>query len=66
MSDSHEDTKARRGKEEISSIIVDCAFRLHCDLGPGLLENVYEVELKSVEHLAPVHAKQLLTSILFT
>jgi iron complex transport system substrate-binding protein len=91
--------------EEISAIVVDAAFHLHKDLGPGLLESVYEsvlarlleerglhverqcsvafdfhgmhfdeglrldllvngclvVELKSVENLAPVHAKQLLT-----
>jgi GxxExxY protein len=91
--------------EDLSSIVVDTAFRLHRDLGPGLLESVYEVvltkllqnrglvvscqtivpinfagltidegfradiivenalviELKSVETLALVHHKQLLT-----
>ena len=91
--------------EEVSAAVVDTAFHLHRDLGPGLLESVYEVvlarmlerrdlrverqksvafdfdglrfdeglrvdllvegclvvELKSVEILAPVHAKQLLT-----
>ena len=91
--------------EEIAAIIVDCGDRLHCRLGPGLLESVYEavltrmmeqqglrverqkpvpveldgmrfdegfradllveglvlVELKSVEKLAPVHRKQVLT-----
>ena len=66
--------------EEVSSVVVDTAFHLHRDLGPGLLESVYEavlarmleergvrvdgclvIELKSVEKLAPVHAKQLLT-----
>ena len=91
--------------EEVSAIVVDTGFRLHRDLGPGLLESVYEtvfarmlerrgvrverqksvtfdydgihfndglrldllvdgclvVELKSVEALAPVHAKQVLT-----
>jgi GxxExxY protein len=91
--------------DEISGIIVDAAFRVHRDVGPGLLESVYEnilasvlqkrgltverqkvvsfayagiqfdeacrvdllvenqvvVELKSVEKLAPIHAKQLLT-----
>lgn len=91
--------------EEISAVVVDAGFHLHCDLGPGLLESVYEavlagmlekrglqverqrviafdfdglhfneglrvdllvegrlvVELKSVENLAPVHAKQVLT-----
>jgi iron complex transport system substrate-binding protein len=91
--------------EEASAVVVDAAFHLHRDLGPGLLESVYEVvlarmlekrglkverqkcvafdfdgmhfneglrvdlmvedclviELKSVETLAPVHPKQLLT-----
>jgi len=91
--------------EEISEVVVDTAFHLHRDLGPGLLETVYEavlekvlkdkglsverqkpvrieyaglsfdegfradlvientliIELKSVEKIAPVHTKQLLT-----
>ena len=91
--------------ESISGVVVDTAFHIHKELGPGLLESVYEVvlakalekrglrverqktvsfeydgmrfdeglrvdllvdgtfvvELKSVENLAPVHAKQLLT-----
>jgi len=91
--------------EEVSAVVVDAAFHLHKELGPGLLESVYEavlarmldrrglrverqqpiafdfdgmhfseglrvdllvercmvVELKSIEMLAPVHAKQLLT-----
>lgn len=107
MKDSHEITKPRIDKEEIAATVVNCAFRLHWDLGPGLLESVYEtvlakmlraegleverqkpipiqyagfnfeegfradliiegivlVELKSVENLAPVHAKQVLTYI---
>ena len=29
--------------EEIARIAVDCGFALHCDLGPGLLESVYEI-----------------------
>jgi iron complex transport system substrate-binding protein len=45
MEDSHEATKAPRDQEEIGSILVDSAFRLHRDLGPGLLEAVYEVVL---------------------
>ncbi|MGD9645665.1 MAG: GxxExxY protein [Pirellulales bacterium] len=91
--------------DEISGIVVDAAFRIHADLGPGLLESVYQVvlsrdlkrrglqvvdqslvsfeydglqfenalrvdllvegqlvvELKSVEELASVHYKQVLT-----
>ncbi|MDY0397919.1 MAG: GxxExxY protein [Desulfuromonas thiophila] len=86
-------------------MVVDCAYRMHVEIGPGLLESVYEavleklllekglkvtrqqpipievmgltinegfradliveclllVELKSVEKLAPVHSKQVLT-----
>ncbi len=102
---SHEGAEARRDKEVLSRIAVDCGFRLHKELGPGLLESVYEavlakllvneglkvrrqvpvpitfmdlrfdegfradilvedvlvLELKSVEILAPVHFKQVLT-----
>jgi GxxExxY protein len=91
--------------EELATAAVDCGFRIHKELGPGLLESVYEailahalargglaverqkplpisfdgiqitegyrvdllvegtliVEIKSVERLAPVHGKQLLT-----
>ena len=92
-------------ENEVAKIIVDCAYKVHTTLGPGLLESVYEaalayelgtrglqterqkplpvvyenvrleegfradlvvsglviVELKSVEEVAPVHKKQLLT-----
>ncbi len=92
-------------ENEIATLIVDAAYKIHLKLGPGLLESVYLavlayelrkrglavaterelpvvyeavrievgfridmiveekviVELKSVEKLAPVHGKQLLT-----
>ena len=35
-------------ENEVGTIIVDCAVRIHRDLGPGLLETVYEVVLASV------------------
>jgi iron complex transport system substrate-binding protein len=36
--------------ETIAREVVDCAFTIHRDLGPGLLESVYEAVLtKSVE-----------------
>ena len=39
-------TKARGMTEnEIGNIVVDCSVRLHMELGPGLLESVYEVLL---------------------
>jgi GxxExxY protein len=91
--------------EGLAREAVDCGFKIHNDLGPGLLESVYEgilarslearglrvarqvpvsftydgvayddgfrvdilveskllIELKSVEKLAPVHSKQVLT-----
>jgi vacuolar-type H+-ATPase catalytic subunit A/Vma1 len=31
--------------EALSEIVVDCGYRLHVELGPGLLESVYEVVL---------------------
>ncbi|MDR2862531.1 MAG: GxxExxY protein [Puniceicoccales bacterium] len=34
-----------RDKEELARIVVDCGFRLHQELGPGLLESVYEIVL---------------------
>ena len=93
--------------EELARQTIDCGFRIHKELGPGLLESVYEtimaaalekrglaverqkpipiafegifigdacradlvinqkliVEIKSVERLAPVHSKQLLTYV---
>lgn len=104
---SREDAKNAKelNVEELSAIVVDVSFHLHRDLGPGLLESVYEavltralerrglrverqklisfefdgmrfdeglrvdllvndvlvIELKSVETLAPVHHKQILT-----
>jgi GxxExxY protein len=93
--------------EDLARTAIDCGFHIHKELGPGLLESVYEVvlaaslaraglsverqkpvpiafdglqiadgfradlvvngrliiEIKSVERIAPVHAKQLLTYI---
>jgi GxxExxY protein len=93
--------------EELARIAIDCSFHIHKELGPGLLESVYEmllaerlsrsgymverqkllpvefdglklpegyrvdllvdgkliIEVKSVERIAPVHSKQLLTYI---
>lgn len=34
-----------RDENQIGTIIVDCAVQLHQDLGPGLLESVYEATL---------------------
>jgi GxxExxY protein len=32
-------------ENEIAKIVVDCAFKVHVTLGPGLLESVYEAAL---------------------
>jgi GxxExxY protein len=92
-------------ENEIATVILDAAFKIHRTLGPGLLESVYQatldfelqkrglrvlqqvglpvyyediklelgfrvdlivadkviIEIKSIEALAPVHKKQLLT-----
>ncbi len=97
-------------ENELSKIIVNCCFKIHTTLGPGLLESVYEellahefqkadlnftrqqgipvvyegvkmdlgfrsdiivenkviIEIKSVEAIAPVHQKQLLTYLKLT
>lgn len=97
-------------ENEIAKIIVDCCFKIHTKLGPGLLESVYKeilcyeltnrnlkykrqkglpvlyndlkmdlgfradiivenkviIELKSLETLAPVHSKLLLTFLKIT
>ncbi len=96
--------------DDITGAIIDSAIKIHRELGPGLLESVYElaltgllaragfqverqkpirfeydgivfdegfrldllvdgaviVEIKSVETLAPVHGKQLLTYLRLT
>ena len=43
LSRRHKDTEMK--ENDIGTIIVDCAVELHRNLGPGLLETVYEVTL---------------------
>ncbi|MDA8142155.1 MAG: GxxExxY protein [Desulfobacteraceae bacterium] len=52
--------------EEIASIAVDCGYRLHKELGPGLLESVYEVVLaKLIEKLGISVERQKTIPIIF-
>ena len=61
-------------ENEITQQIVDAALRVQTTLGPGLLESVYQAArpgrggqghrgTQSVETVAPVHKKQLLTHL---
>lgn len=46
--DAHEDTETTKREpnvEELTAIVVDAAFHIHKELGPGLLESVYEAVL---------------------
>ena len=45
---SREGAKPQKDIEEIASIVIDSAFQLHKDLGPGLLESVYEAILAKI------------------
>ena len=45
MNDSEQGTKSQMNIEELSAIVVDCAYKLHIEAGLGLLETVYEVVL---------------------
>ncbi|GAB4346246.1 MAG: hypothetical protein Kow0089_23580 [Desulfobulbaceae bacterium] len=45
---SREGAKARRNIEEVAALVVDAALQLHRDLGPGLLESVYEAILAKI------------------
>jgi GxxExxY protein len=31
--------------EKLATVAVDCGYHLHCEIGPGLLESVYELLL---------------------
>ncbi len=45
MNWNRREVKARMDENEISRIVVDTAFHIHKNLGPGLLESVDEVIL---------------------
>lgn len=41
--------------EELARIVVDCGYHLHRDIGPGLLESVYEILLCAELRARDVH-----------
>ena len=47
-----------RNENEIGKVIVDCAVKLHIDLGPGLLESVYETLLAHRLRGAGLHVQR--------
>jgi GxxExxY protein len=38
----HEETLSKMDQEQIFKVILDCAFKVHTAIGPGLLESAYE------------------------
>ncbi len=51
-------------ENEIGSIIVDCAIHIHRELGPGLLESVYEAVLaRQLQKRGLTVHRQVLVSI---
>ena len=45
-------------ENEIAEIIIDTAFYIHKKLGPGLLENVYEVVLSKLLAKKGLHVQR--------
>ncbi len=44
--------------EELSSIVIDWAYKLHIEAAPGLLETVYEVTLAKMLELRGLHVRR--------
>ena len=44
-------TKSPMNIEKLSAVVVDCAYKLHVEAGPGLLETVYEVVLAKMKQV---------------
>jgi len=45
--------------EDLATVAVDCGFRLHKDLGPGLLESVYEILMAEALRERGLHVQRL-------
>jgi vacuolar-type H+-ATPase catalytic subunit A/Vma1 len=44
-------------ENEIGKVVVDCVVRLHMEIGPGLLETIYEVLLADMPRILNGHAE---------
>ena len=65
-------------EESLCKEVVDCAFRVHKELGPGLLEKVYEAcfcheleeivicEIKAVDTVNPLWQAQIMSHLKLT
>lgn len=47
--------------EIVARTAIDCGFRLHKDLGPGLLEGVYEISMAEALRDAGLHVARQVT-----
>lgn len=45
LAQRRQEREADMTENEIARVVVDCAFKVHTTLGPGLLESVYEAAL---------------------
>lgn len=59
--------------EEVFKKVLDCSFKVHTSLGPGLLESAYLeclyfelLNIKSIEALGDIHMAQILTYMKLT
>lgn len=48
----------KKDVEELSAIVVDCGYKLHVEIGPGLLESIYEIILKKMLEEAGLQVKR--------
>jgi GxxExxY protein len=66
LTQSHEATKGLRDEslERLATIAVDCGYHLHAEIGPGLLETVYEALLTAYLEERGLHvARQVVVPI---
>jgi hypothetical protein len=61
----HRDTESTENeldnRDPLTDKAIGLAIAVHRELGPGLLEAAYDIEIKAVERLLPIHQAQMLT-----